>query len=199
MVSGLDVSIKNGKVNWDFINSQQIRFVYIQTSEGVNTSNLYFEENAIQAKKKGIMVGTYHWFHPRMDVDNQVTFYLEISKNLGLDLPPAICLDLHKPVIANFSNDVQHFLESIEKKMGQAPIIYTSESYWKTYLPKEEWACDYSLWIDKPGNIWPSQLFPWSKWTYWQFHYQARIPGIEGLVGLNWFNGDYSELCDLVH
>jgi GH25 family lysozyme M1 (1,4-beta-N-acetylmuramidase) len=44
--------------------------------------------------------------------------------------------------------------------------------------------CEYPLWIDEPGVIWPAQLFPWAGWVIWQFSYQVKIPGVSETPGL---------------
>lgn len=197
MISGLDISIKNKKVNWDSIEPSQIPFAFIQATEGADRSNPYYEHNYSLSKQRGLLIGSYHWFNPQQNPDQQLANYLKISKFQENDLPPVVCLDQLKPIVAEFENRIKKFIEKIDKKTGKKPIIYTSETFWNSYLSNAHWACDYVLWIDKPGDIWPSQVFPWAGWTFWQYHYQARIPGVDGMAGLNWFNGDLEELRNL--
>ena len=106
--------------------------------------------------------------------------------------------DLPEVVRLCEEKNVKTYLNIIEQSLGVKPIIYTSEKYWKTYLPKAEWGCDYLLWLDNLGTIWPQQLWPWAGWTFWQYSYQARLPGISTNLGLNYFNGSKKELQQMV-
>ncbi|HEY59630.1 MAG TPA: hypothetical protein G4N92_02930 [Anaerolineae bacterium] len=197
MLMGIDLLERNGEIDWLNINTNHIRFVYIMTTEGSSVENNSYKFNYQEAKKAGLLVGSYHWLHPRSDSKQQADFFCRTARNEKGDLPPAVCLELHKPYSNDFEDRLQSFLEQVENQVGMKPVIYTSEKYWKKYLPNAAWVCDYPLWIDNPGPIWPGQMFPWAGWTVWQFSFRAELPRIDSKLGLNWFNGDEQDLIDL--
>jgi lysozyme len=93
---------------------------------------------------------------------------------------------------------VNNFIDTLVRLVGRKVVIYTSSSFWKSYLPKSEWADQCILWIDQPGSFFPGQLYPWSGWSFWQTSYKSVLPEISGEFGLNWFNGSADELRQLV-
>lgn len=194
MISGIDLSDKNGSADWTLFGNGDVNFVYIKATEAVDSIDTMYEANMQKAQEYGILTGAYHWLHPRLHVGQQAEIFLNTVGNFKGLLPPAICLETHRTNLNEMDMNVKTFMELIENALGVKPVIYTSESYWKTYLPNSDWGCEYPLWLDKPGSIWPSQMWPWAGWTFWQYSYQARLPGIATNMGLNWFNGSISEL-----
>ena len=198
MITGIDLSEKNGEVEWNAFGFGDVQFVFIKATEAIDIIDRDFERNIQWAKELGIMVGAYHWLHPRLHVGQQAELFIHNVKNFKGLLPPVVCLENHRANIDETEKNVKTYLNIIEQSLGVKPIIYTSEKYWKTYLPNAEWGCDYQLWLDNPGTIWPQQLWPWAGWTFWQYSYQARLPGISTNLGLNYFNGSKTELQQIV-
>jgi lysozyme len=157
-----------------------------------------YAANMEEARKYGILVGAYHWLHPSLHVGQQAELFFNTVGNFKGLLPPVVCLETHRTSLSDMEQNVRTFLELLESAVGVKPVIYTSESYWRTYLPEADWGCEYRLWLDKPGSTWPSQLWPWAGWTFWQYSYQSRLPGITTNLGFNWFNGSVTELKKMV-
>lgn len=198
MVSGADISEKNGSVNWqDFINND-INFLFIKATEGLDRVDPFFESNLLHARQSGIMAGAYHWFHPQLHAGQQADLFIHTVKSFKSLLPPVVCLETYFTNMSEMEKNVLTFLRLLENRINLRPIIYTSEAYWQTYFPDAAWGCDYPLWLDKPGAIWPPQIWPWAGWTFWQFSYQASMPGIPANLGLNWFNGVMGDLRQMV-
>ena len=198
MITGIDISEKNGEVEWSAFGFGDVQFVFIKATEAIDSIDRDFSRNIKRAKKLGITVGVYHWLHPRLHVGQQAQLFIETVKSFKGLLPPVVCLETHRANLDEMERNVKTYLDTIEQSLCVKPIIYTSDKYWKTYLPKAEWGCDYLLWLDKPGTIWPQQLWPWAGWTFWQYSYQARLPGIPTNLGLNYFNGSKTELQQMV-
>ena len=174
MITGIDLSEKNGEVEWNDFGFGDVQFVFIKATEAIDSVDRDFERNLLRSKELGIITGAYHWLHPRLHVGQQAELFINTVKSFKGLLPPIVCLETHH---AN--------LDENDKNV-------------KTYLPKAEWGCDYLLWLDNPGTIWPQQLWPWAGWTFWQYSYQARLPGIPTNLGLNYFNGSKTELQQMV-
>jgi lysozyme len=200
MVSGIDLSEKNGSINWSLIGkgSDDINFAYIKATEALDITDSQFNINKQAAQESGILVGAYHWLHPGLHVGQQFESFVKTVKDFRGLLPPVVCLETYHTSLQEMEKNIKSFLVLLERKVGVKPVIYTSDTYWMTYLPKSDWGCDYPLWIDKPGALWPGQLWPWAGWTYWQYSYQARLPGVPVNLGLNRFNGSMEELKGMV-
>ena len=198
MITGIDISAKNGTVNLEKIDEVNVRFLYIKASEALNSKDRCFEQNKAKAIKNGLIHGAYHWLHPRLHVGQQAKFFVDTVGDFTGMLPPAICLQTHRAPMEEIGKNIKIFLGIMEDMVGVKPVIYTSSGYWQKYLAKSEWACEYPLWLDHPGSNWPPQIFPWAGWTFWQFAYQAKLPEIPADIGLNWFIGDHKDLQNMV-
>lgn len=198
MISGIDLSDKNGSADWSLFGNGDVNFVYIKATEAIDSVDPMFAANLKQANQYGIPAGAYHWLHPNLHVGQQAELFLNTVGNFKGLLPPVVCLETHRTSLSDMEQNVRTFLELLETAAGVKPVIYTSDTYWKTYLPEADWGCEYRLWLDKPGSTWPSQLWPWAGWSFWQYSYQARLPGIPTNLGFNWFNGSITELKQMV-
>ncbi len=198
MISGIDLSDKNGAVDWSQFGNNDVNFVYIKASEAIDGLDSTYAGNVQSANQYGILAGAYHWLHPELHIGRQAELFLNTVGSFKGMLPPVVCLETYHASQAEMDKTVRTFVELLRDAVGANPVIYTSESYWKTYLSSSDWGCEYPLWLDKPGNIWPSQMWPWAGWSFWQYSYQARLPGIATNLGLNWFNGSITELQKLV-
>ena len=198
MVSGIDLSEKNGSIKWPLIGSGDISFAYIKATEALDIIDSQFTANLKSAQELGILVGAYHWLHPGLHVGQQLESFVKTVKDFRGLLPPVVCLETYQTSVGEMEKNIKSFMVLLEKKVGVKPVIYTSDTFWMTYLAQSDWGCDYPLWIDKPGVLWPTQLWPWAGWSFWQHSYQARLPGIPVNLGTNWFNGSMDELKSMV-
>jgi len=199
MIIGIDISEKNTVSSWADVAKNQVRFAFLKCTDGISSTVESYAANKKSSKESGILTGAYHWFNPKQDATAQADYFIKNASIATDDLPPVVCMELYTTTAAIMEPALRTFLESVETRSGKRPIIYTSATYWKKYMAKIEWPCEYPLWIDEPGVIWPSQLYPWVGWTIWQFSYQTKIPGISGAPGLNWFNGSKADLQTLAN
>lgn len=198
MISGIDISDRNGAIDWQLIANGDVHFVYVRATEGIATIDKFFGENVRAAAKHRIPAGPYHWLHPGLHVGQQAELFISAVKNFQGLLPPVVCLETHTAPAEELTKNVKTFLRLLEQRIQIKPVIYTSQKYWQTSFQEAIWGSDYLLWLDQPGKIWPKQMWPWAGWTFWQYSYQSRMPGIHNDVGLNWFNGSQSELLKMV-
>ncbi len=198
MISGIDLSEKNGSINWSLIGSGDIYFAYLKATEALDIVDSQFLANMKSAKESGIITGAYHWLHPGLHVGQQLESFVKTVKDFSGLLPPVVCLQTYQTSLIEMEKNIKAFLVLLERKVGVKPVIYTSDIFWTTYLPQSDWGCDYPLWIDKPGMMWPTQLWPWAGWSFWQNSYQTRLPGVPVNLGSNWFNGSVDELKEMI-
>ncbi|MCJ7518620.1 MAG: hypothetical protein MUO42_02990 [Anaerolineaceae bacterium] len=194
MISGIDISEKNGSIDWSLVGNGDVTFAYIKATEALEIMDSQFTSNLMAARNSGILVGAYHWLNPELHVGQQLELFINTVKDFHGMLPPVVGLETLPTSIEEMEKNIKAFLILLEKKVGEKPVIYTSDTFWMTYLAQADWGCDYPLWIDKPGNLWPAQLWPWAGWTFWQSSYKTLLPGIPVNMGVNWFNGSLGDL-----
>ena len=78
MITGIDLSEKNGNPNWEELGYRQVDFAFLKASEALDSADRNFQANRDNAIKKGVLVGAYHWLHPRLHVGQQADFFLSV-------------------------------------------------------------------------------------------------------------------------
>ena len=135
--------------------------------------------------------GAYHYYRPNENSLEQAALFIKTVKLQKGDLPPV--LDIEKlpknQSIANLKLGLRRWLRAVESHYGVKPIIYSGERYYDDFL-KEEFS-DYLFWIAN-YNFYREQIG--SDWLFWQFTEKASIPGINGNVDVNIYNGDLQQL-----
>lgn len=198
MIAGFDISTKNGNLVWDNIPQAMGKFVYIKSGEGLYNEDPFYKINYQDAHKRKYLVGAYHWLDPKFDCKKQAENFVKTVGSFKGMLPPVVCLDLYHTVQPELERNVRLFIDTLVDLTGRRTMIYTSPEYWETNFSEVEWATSSLLWIDYPGNLYPPQIYPWAGWTFWQSSYQALLPGVQNMVGFNWFNGTLKDLLALV-
>lgn len=198
MITGMDISDKNGALDWELFGNREIAYVYIKASEALNSVDAMFAENHKHAREHGLLIGAYHWLHPQLHIGQQAETFFRTVKDFSGMLPPAVVLSTHTASVHDMNRNVKRFMELIHNALGVIPVLYTSETFWTEQFQEGEWGCQYPLWIDKPGNFFPKQLWPWAGWTIWQYSFKADLPGVPTPPGLNLFNGSMADLEKMV-
>ena len=192
---GIDVSEYQGIISWTYVdtleNKYPIDFVFIRATVGKDRQDYQFEQNWLGAKKNKMIRGAYHYYRPNENSLEQARLFIEtVTLNKG-DLPPV--LDIEKlpknQSIANLKIGLKRWLKAVESHYGVKPIIYTGERYYDDFL-KEEFS-DYLFWIAN-YNFYREEIQ--DDWLFWQFTERAAVPGIEGNVDVNIYNGDLQQL-----
>jgi lysozyme len=78
----------------------------------------------------------------------------------------------------------------MELHTGQRPIIYTDVAFHRDVL--EGKLAGYEFWLRSVAAE-PEARFRGRHWTFWQYSATGRVPGIEGDVDRNVFNGSERE------
>jgi lysozyme len=192
---GLDVSEYQGTINWEFVenieNEFPIEFIMIRATAGNDRSDKQFIQNWIDVKKKNLIRGAYHYYRPNENSLLQAKLFIKTVKLEKGDLPPV--LDIEKlpkgQSLDSLKIGLKRWLKTVEAHYKVKPIIYTSEKYYDDFLKKDFsnylfWIANYNFYREKIGD----------EWLFWQFTELATIPGIDGNVDVNIFNGDLEQL-----
>lgn len=199
-IHGIDVSYYQGKINWQKVKAMEedgvkVKFTFIKATEGVLQVDPYFQRNWREAPKAGIICGAYHFFRPKRNGKTQAKFFLQVVNIEKGDLPPVVdieSLDGVSPL--KMRAELADFLNYVEVKTKVRPIIYSGLKFYEDYL--EEHFDEYSLWIAHYYQ--PKLRLDKSRWKFWQHSDKAKINGIGHVVDFNAFNGDSTDLSEML-
>ncbi len=194
-VCGLDLSSHNGIVDFDSVSGAGIDFVYLKASEGASFRDLSFATNYAGARRTGIKAGAYHFFRFDRDGRSQADNLLEAVAGCKLDLPLAIDVEESwnpagpstEIIVERLRTMVAHL-----RSAGHNVVIYTNKTGEARFLRNnfdnaakgdpELWICSFT---DPPLSR--------RQWALWQHSHRGKVPGVQGVVDLNTFNGDRSK------
>ncbi len=199
-IHGLDISHYQGEINWESLiqipeNLPPIRFIFIKATEGGDLLDTRFHDNFTQAKQKGFTCGAYHFYNPKTPPDRQAAFFIkQVTLSCG-DLPPVLDIEKRgdKP-LSIFQDELLTWLKKIETHYKTKPIIYTSYSFKNNYLNDSVFNT-YPFWI---AHYYVEKVEYKDKWHFWQHTDNASVPGVQGKVDLNVFNGTENDFQDLI-
>jgi lysozyme len=188
-----------GRIFWHEVaamrdKGRQISFVFIKATEGVAGRDKHFERNAAGATDEGLAAGAYHYFHPAQSAEAQAQNYLQTVRATGLQLRPALDIEVTEDVPPEALRDsICRWLAIVGQAYGEAPILYTGAAFYNTNL--KGYFDDFPLWIahygvQKPGTQVDFQC--------WQFSDAGRVNGIGAAVDFNVVNGGPAALNRLL-
>ncbi len=186
-VWGLDVSHHQGKIIWELVPEEQVRFVYIKATEGGDWKDARFEENWSGSRGRGFKTGAYHFFTLCRSGGEQAANYIKTvpaepdALSLAIDLEYAgNCRQ--RPNRPDFLKELSTFILAVKKHYGREPVLYVTYEFFNDYLSGSSFE-DLPLWI---RDVWGRpDLKSFERPVLWQFADNARVKGIAGAVDLN--------------
>ncbi len=206
---GVDVSHRNGEVNWRAVRTAGATFAFIRATQGepIFVDNR-FVENWENSKRAGVLRGAYHYF-TLGDPQRQAKHFAQVLDLRGDsgEIWPVVNVKATGIKMAELLLFVQEF----ERITNSGLIIYTSPGFWGSYSAhKTAWAVGSKLWMAQyPHHMpieaatttaQPSELLPWNTWEFWQFTAKGE-GGAFGIgsknVDLSVWNGTHEEFVDM--
>jgi lysozyme len=199
-IHGIDVSRYQNNINWDEVAAMQVAdkkigFAFIKATEGLGRVDNNFNRNWKKIGETNLVRGAYHFFIATKSGKQQAENFIR-TVNLGRgDLPPVLDVEQTygvKPALLRAR--VKEFLDVTEAYYGVKPIIYTNVDFYNHYLSDDMQA--YPLWVahylrkDRPRIA--------RDWLFWQYSETGRVNGINTTVDFNVFNGDSTDLQQLL-
>jgi GH25 family lysozyme M1 (1,4-beta-N-acetylmuramidase) len=191
-LSGIDVSVFQGAVNWDQA-SVGNAFAIAKATEGVGFADPQFARNWAELSRVGLVRGAYHFGRP--DLGN--TPQSEADWFLSVVQPgPGDILELDLEVgTGDLSTWALGFLDHVRDRLGgYRPLFYSFLDFLRTrglFVPRMS---DYGLWLAWPDSNGPlPPVAPWPMVAFQQYG-QGAQPGIQGDVDLDRFFGDRAAL-----
>lgn len=195
-VRGVDVSVYQGKIDWEKIREQGISFAYIKASEGSSHVDSRFFSNWKNADKAGLVRGAYHFM--RFDTSGKAQAQnfikqLEETKDIGKMLPPVIDVELYGkylkkvPSKEHLRGILSDMSSEIKDKYGVAPVIYTTRHIYSNYI---DGVYKNEIWIANPEL--DAKLPSGRDWLFCQYSISGKLRGFKGEsshIDLNVYNG----------
>ena len=188
-VRGLDLSHHNGKILYKSLDT--LDFVFLKATEGANHIDRDFDTHYKGFIKKKIALGVYHFFRFDTNGEAQANHFLNQIKGHTFHVPLIVDVEHHKNPKVKREQVIQRlkeFMQTIKKKTGQKPIIYTNGNGYSDFVKKE--FDDHTLWLSSTTNMTrPAEM----NCTFWQFHINANLKAITHQADLNVFRGSRKE------
>ena len=185
-MKGIDVSVHNGKIDWQKVRAAGIDFAILRAGYGrlASQRDNRFEENYAGAKAAGIPVGAY-WYSYAMDEDEarqEADVFLSVIKGKQFEFPVYFDLeekkqfDLGKEKVSAI---MRAFLERVEAA-GYFVGLYGSASSLVTHTADDikSW---YTIWLAH----WVDQTNYSGAYGIWQHSEKGKVAGINGNVDLD--------------
>jgi lysozyme len=180
---GIDISSYQGYIDWAKVSSDKdIRFVYIKATEGATYRSPHYAHNITQARRYGLLVGSYHYLTSTSTIDEQFRNFSTYALKTVQDLMPMLDVEVR----GNWSrsqliDSVGKFCDLVENYYGVQPMIYSTMGvYNKNLTPHFN---KHKLYIGRYSNSEPE--INWEgEYTIWQYSESGIIPGIDAYVDL---------------
>jgi lysozyme len=191
---GVDVSHHQGAVDWRTVAAQpRLRFAYIKATEGGDWRDPRFHENWEGARSAGLEVGAYHYFTFCRPPVEQATLFLQVVPREADALPPALDLEVEgncprPPAQDVIATNVSIWVAEVERVLRRKPVVYLSRSAYESFVAGR--ALTNPVWIRSLAGTAPSR----PRWRFWQFADDATVPGIQGDVDVDAFDGEAEAL-----
>jgi GH25 family lysozyme M1 (1,4-beta-N-acetylmuramidase) len=208
---GIDVSRYQGSINWTGVRNAGVQFAFIKATEGVSYRDPNFGANYTGAYRAGVIRGAYHFALPDRSSGAVQANYLATNGGawsadsrtlpaaLDIEFNPygASCYGLSQAAMRAWIGD---FLATYRARTGRYAVIYTTTSWWTSCTGNWSgpWA-NHPLWVARwsssPGALPAGAPY----YSFWQYTASGSVPGINGAVDRNHFNGDRSRLIALAN
>lgn len=199
-IQGIDISHYQGEIDWQklrtaIINKCPIRFVIIKSTEGASLMDECFDDNFEQARENGFIRGAYHFWSLKSSARDQAYFFLKKVKLEEGDLPPVLDVETKRKdqPIDEFQRDILTWLHIVEDKYHVKPILYTNYKFKMQYLSDKRFD-SYPYWI---SHYYVDKMEYQGEWKFWQHTDAGILPGIDGYVDLDIYNGSFYDLQQL--
>jgi GH25 family lysozyme M1 (1,4-beta-N-acetylmuramidase) len=201
-VQGIDVADDNhpygAAIDWRKVAKRRYRFAFIKVSEGSYYVNRYYAGDSAAAQAAGILVAPYAFAIPNYSSGTRQADYAIYASGYAPDgntLAPV--LDIEYDPYAGHDGTragswcyglrparmvawIAAFVAETRRRTGQLPIIYTTAQWWdRCTWDSRKFRAD-PLWIsgNNAADTAPAMPAAWRTWAFWQYTYQARVPGI---------------------
>lgn len=180
---GIDISSYQGYIDWGKVSSDKdIRFVYIKATEGATYHSPHYAHNITQARRYGLLVGSYHYLTSSSSIDEQFNNFSTYALRDVQDLMPMLDVEVRGSWSrSQLIDSVNKFCDLVEDHYGVQPMIYSTMGFYNKNLTP--YFNKHKLYIGRYSNSEPE--INWEgEYTIWQYSESGIIPGIDAYVDL---------------
>ena len=202
MHRGIDVSEAQGNINWQNVESSNVKFAMIRATYGISGIDLQFENNMEKISETNIYTGVYHQSNANNSNEailearhflNTIRKYAKyISYPLALNMESEFAMSVSKVF---FTETVNSFFKVI-KGFGVPVVLYAKPELINKYLNMKKlekvgiWLADLTTDILRG----PSYL---DNVIMWQYSQKGKVGGIYGNVNLDISYIDHSKKINI--
>ena len=189
-VRGIDVSRHQGTIDWNALQAAGLDFVYMKATEGGDWTDPKFTRNWREAGAQGLARGAYHFYTFCRPWDEQLAHALAVLPDEH-ELPFVVDVEYGGNCEGYESREaiqlgLDRFISAATDSLGYPPAIYAVHRGFPDFVKGRY--MDSPLWLQHV--VWEPSAGDGRDWSVWQYSVRGRLPGIEGPVDLNVFNGD---------
>lgn len=181
--NGIDISSHQGFIDWAKVSSDKdISFVYIKATEGATYRSPHYAHNITQARRYGLLVGSYHYLTSSSSIDEQFQNFSTYALRSVQDLVPMLDVEVRGDWSrSQLIDSVDKFCQLTEDHYGVQPMIYSTMGFYNKNLTPH--FNKHKLYIGRYSNSEPE--INWEgEYTIWQYSETGIIPGIDAYVDL---------------
>ncbi len=191
-VHGIDISHHQKAIDWPRIEQAELDFVFVKATEGATHIDSNFIKHWRYLENSKLKRGAYHFFRPKVAVEDQIENFLNLVDYRPGDLPPVLDVEVTDKVpMDKIILGIKEWLTTVESKLHVKPILYTNQKFYNKHLLKS--FTNYPLWIARYNNK-PPELKNNATWTFWQYGNRGQLEGITTDIDFNVFAGTLEEL-----
>lgn len=199
-IKGIDVSYYNGKINWDKVKSDGIKYAIIQVGYrgktlGTLKDDSCFEYNIKNAIEAGLDVGVYYVTQAKTteEAKQEANYVIKKLSNYTIQYP--VYIDIEEVSMSRARNLTNAQRTAVCKtfcntimEAGYQAGVYSCKYWFESKLNTKELK-DYNLWV----AAYDSKTKPKMNCDYqiWQCSETGTVSGITGKVDINYCYVDY--------
>ncbi|WJX98925.1 GH25 family lysozyme [Curtobacterium sp. 458] len=192
-IQGFDISAWQPNVNFRNAYNAGARFAYIKATEGVSYVSPVYKEHYATARTRNIIRGGYVYAQPsQASGAATANFFFKNGGGWsadGLTLPPLLDIEYgsasqgvcYGKSWADMRSWIKDFSNTVYKKIGRYPLIYTTTDWWKRCTNNSSQFQDNPLFValypvkdfTNPGTVGNS----WKNYSFWQWASSGPLPG----------------------
>jgi len=187
--NGIDISSHQGYIDWEKVSSDKdINFVYIKATEGATYRSPHYAHNITQARRFGLLVGSYHYITSTSSINEQFENFSKFALKSVQDLIPMLDVEVRGDWSrSQLIDSVDKFCQLVENYYGVQPMIYSTMGFYNKNLAPH--FNKHHLYIGRYSSEEPE--INWEgEYTIWQYSETGIIPGIDNYVDLCRYRDD---------
>lgn len=186
-IEGIDVSLWQGKIDFEEVKNDGIKIVYIRSSAGNSYKDRDFEQNYQEALENNLDIGFYHFVTARnvREAKEQARFFAKVIAGKKADCRLAMDFEVLRGLTKKEVNDISRAFLSTLKELTQKELVIYSDLYNARNMFDEELLQEYPLWLAEYTKR-PSI----NSWIGWQYTDRGKVLGISGNVDRDTFKSE---------